>query len=416
MRKNTMLAREFYKQFCEDDIELVKNYLSKRYGRKRELKVFGVVYDILHQCDIACIGCGTNAIPHGQELILNPEPSLQQILTVFEKIQRYSELINVPVFINIGGGEPFLRSDIIEVLKNAAKIFGVSSVGVDTNGTLEDAFPRIIEAMNHASYVGISINGLEQYHNWWAGNRKINPYERSMGTLSQICNCGDDYIDKLEITSVATNRNLNDIPELIRILAHMGVRHYSVHRAMPVGRMSRHPELLPTAGEYFSLMINIIKVAEETGIDVHIHHSIESIHETLLLGLSTYAEDKAGNPDMGSSLGIEPEGCLVFDPWCTSGMWKLLSSGCIYDTDLEFADLLTGKGSVFDITKTYTAPHLRCSGCKYPCSGGSRIVAAATNLLGISERDALLTDLLSAMTSVDPACPLYKEEKDDDEV
>lgn len=50
-----------------------------------------------------------------------------------------------------------------------------------------------------------------------------------------------------------------------------------------------------------------------------------------------------------------------------------------------------------------------------PCSGGSRIVSAASSLLDINEKDAQLTDLLSAMTAVDPACPLYEEEEDDDE-
>lgn len=410
-----MLATDFYSQFSSNDIELVKKYLSNRYGKKKSSNTFGVVYDILHQCDIACVGCGTNAIYHGQDRIFPMEPSLEQIEIVFQKIKDYAKYANVPVFVNIGGGEPFLRKDIISILKSASKMFGASGVGVDTNGTLDEAYALICEAMNYCSYVGISVNGLENYHNWWAGNQKINPFRRSMNTIKMLCDSSHDICDKLEVTSVATNRNLGDIPQLIRILADMGVKKYSIHRAMPVGRMSRHSELLPTSKDYFNLLIDVIKVSKETGIDVHIHHSIESIHETLLLGLSTYAEDKVGNPDMGSSVGIEPEGHLVFDPWCTSGMWKLLSSGCIYDENMQFVDLLTDKGSVFDISKTYTAPHLRCHGCKFPCSGGSRIVAAANSLIGVNEEAAQLSSLLSAMMAVDPACPLYSEEDEDDE-
>ena len=410
-----MKTSEFYSQFSDSDVELVKNYLERRYVKKKSSKKFGIVYDILHQCDLNCIGCGTNALYTGSRRFSEVQPSFQQIQYVFSKVKTYADSIDIPVFINIGGGEPFLRDDILNILKSASEFFGVDGVGVDTNGTLDCSYELISQAMSYSSYVGISVNGLEEYHNWWAGNKRINPFQRSMDTVKRLCDAGGDMREKLEVTSVATNKNLNDIPQLIEILADVGVKNYSIHRAMPVGRMSRHKELLPKAEDYFELLIRVIKIANKTGMDVHIHHSIESIHETLLLGLSTYEEDKVGNPDMGSSIGIEPEGRLVFDPWCTSGMWTLLSSGCIYDRSLRFENLLTDKGSVFDISKTYTAPHLRCNGCTKPCSGGSRIVAAATSLLDIDEKEAQLTDLLSAMTAIDPACPLYEEEVDDDE-
>ena len=410
-----MNANEFYKQFSAKDIEMVKEYLKKRYSKKKSTKKFGIVYDILHQCDLNCVGCGTNAVYAGQTRLDDVQPSFQQIEHVFSKIKTYADSANTPVFINIGGGEPFLRKDILTILKSASEYFGVSGVGVDTNGTLDDAYELISQAMQFSSYIGISVNGLENYHNWWAGNKRINPFQRSMDTIKRLCDAGSYQCMKLEVTSVATNKNLADMPKLIEILADMGVKNYSIHRAMPVGRMSKHRELLPTAKEYFELLISIIEAANKTGMDVHIHHSIESIHETLMLGLPTYEEDKVGNPDLGSSIGIEPEGRLVFDPWCTSGMWTLLSSGCIYDSNLKFEELLTDKGSVFDISKTYTAPHLRCNGCQMPCSGGSRIVSASSSLLDLSENDAQLTDLLSAMVTVDPACPLYEEVDEDEE-
>ena len=410
-----MNVNEFYSQFNSSDVELVKSYLQKRYVKKKSSKKFGIVYDILHQCDLNCIGCGTNAVYIGQTRLDDVQPSFQQIRYVLYKVKTYVDSINVPVFVNIGGGEPFLRKDILDILKSASELFGEDGVGVDTNGTLDCSYELINQAMKYSSYVGISVNGLEDYHNWWAGNKRINPFQRSMDTIKKLCDSGDYQREKLEVTSVATNRNLGDIPKLIEMLSDIGVKNYSIHRAMPVGRMSRRKELLPTAKEYFELLVSVIKAADKTGMDVHIHHSTESIHETLMLGLSTYEEDKVGNPDIGSSIGIEPEGRLVFDPWCTSGMWTLLSSGCIYDNNLKFEELLTDKGSVFDISKTYTAPHLRCNGCQMPCSGGSRIVSAANSLLDVTEKDVQLSDLLSAMIAMDPACPFYKEEEDDEE-
>ena len=36
-----------------------------------------------------------------------------------------------------------------------------------------------------------------------------------MDTIKRLCDAGDYQRQKLEVTSVATNRNLGDIPELI---------------------------------------------------------------------------------------------------------------------------------------------------------------------------------------------------------
>lgn len=54
---------------------------------------------------------------------------------------------------------------------------------MDTNGTLDCSYELINQAMKYSSYIGISVNGLEDYHNWWAGNKRINPFQRSMDTI-----------------------------------------------------------------------------------------------------------------------------------------------------------------------------------------------------------------------------------------
>jgi predicted metal-binding protein len=55
----------------------------------------------------------------------------------------------------------------------------------------------------------------------------------------------------------------------------------------------------------------------------------------------------------------------------------------------------------------YTAPHLRCRGCCFDCSGGSRIAAAASVLNTMKTAEITESHILAAMTEVDPACPLF---------
>jgi MoaA/NifB/PqqE/SkfB family radical SAM enzyme len=396
-----------YDKYTPVQIDALKEHFLSRFEYRTNKKIFGVVYDIIHQCDLNCRGCGTNATFTPEKSIDVTMPSLNEIRNAFKKIKAYADSNNLPVFINIGGGEPFLRRDIHDILKEASDFFGVSGVGVDTNGTLDNSYELITSVLDYVSYVGISINGLEDYHNWWAGNNKINAFNHSINVVERLCSDSQNA-KKIEVTSVATKKNIDELPDLMDILVGIGVRNYSIHRAMSVGRMAYNLDIVPDADDYLHLLVSMVEKSRINGLKVHLHHSIESIHATLLLGLNTYAPDKIGDPDAGSSLGIEPEGQLVFDPWCTTGIWKRLSGGNIYEDTTDFTRILENEsGTVFDLAKMYTAPHLRCQGCSQNCSGGSRIAAAATRLSVLDESMISDSDILSAMTAIDPACPLF---------
>jgi len=337
-------------------------------------------------------------------------------MIVLEKIRAYVTERQITCFVNYGGGEPFLRSDFDEIVEKTAEFFGPDGVGIDTNGTVEGQLARIQRLAPHFSYLGISVDGLEDYHNWWRGGRiDGGAFQR---TISLIKELGSDptVVGKLEVSSVASKSNLEQIPQLMEFLCELGMKKYSVHRAMAVGRMELMADLIPNAKQYFKLLVDVIETANRLGMDAHLHHSIESIYATLLLGLPTYIPDKIGNPDAGSSLGIEPGGLLVFDPWSMRGVWSLLTGGKLLsdDTDLEMI-LDTNTGTVLDLAKLYTAPHVRCRGCSFPCSGGNRVAAAAQYLIKhygrLTPQKITESHILQAMTEIDPACPLYLKEK-----
>jgi len=405
------ILEKLKRKYTDDQIKKLMIHLQKRVdARKTKSNHCGIVFDILHYCDLACIGCGTDARYVNTLIVNDPRPTLKDIEKVFKKIKRYQEKTNKSVFINIGGGEPFMRFDILEVLKMAAEYFTPKSVGVDTNGSLPRSFELISKAMPYLDYLGISVNGLENYHNWWSGNSKINAFRNSTSVVKRLCE-NSKWRKILEVSSVSTTKNYNEIPQLIEFLSSLGVENYSIHRAMPVGRMAKHIDLIPNSEQYFELLIAMIEAGENHKMNIHLHHSIESIYATLLLKLRTYLPDKVGNPDMASSIGIEPEGLVVFDPWCTTGVWKTLNAGNILDDEIELYDLLeTKNGSILDAAKVYTAPNVRCNGCSHECSGGSRIAAAVNYLQDINTDEITITDIYGGMQEVDPACPLYKGE------
>ena len=402
--------KQFYASLSDDTKEELRIYLERRFAARNASPKVGVVFDVLHNCILRCRGCGTNAAFSRDMQRVSCAPTITQISQVFSKLKEYSRQTGNRIFVNIGGGEPFLRRDILDILRLAAEYFGPENVGVDTNAAQEDSEQLLTEAMPFVSYIGTSINGLRDYHNWWAGNDDIDAFARAAATVRNLCK-NPAFSGKIEVTSVATKKNMAELPALMQFLADLGIKQYSVHRAIPVGRMVLHQDLIPDASDYLHLLISLMHSAADTGLDFHMHHSIESIHAALLLGMDTYSYDRIGNPDALSSIGIDPECNVVFDPWCTTGCWKQLSSGNLLTFPGTLDEMLHAPDSVFEKTAAFTSSGNRCRGCPMKCSGGSRIVAATHELCGRPVGAVSVQDIYTVMQAVDPACPLYHKDR-----
>lgn len=397
MKKN---ITQFYSILSEDDKSLLVEYLCSKptfFEKKR----INIVMDILHCCNLNCMGCGTNAQKTQKTILNHPSPSISQIKTACMKIKHFSEKNNLDVFINIGGGEPFLRSDITEVIDVIHHFFGSKSIGIDTNASLPYSYEKIKSVLPKISYLGISLNGLKSYHNWWSNVSDFDAYDNTTNVIKKLCK-SSDYSHKIEVTSVATKKNSSDLPELIGILSSFGVKKYSVHRAIPVGRMKNQYSIMPDAKDYLLLLISLIKAAKKHQMDFHIHHSIENIHKTLLLQQTTFDHTLYSDANHQSSIGITPEGDIVFNAWCMVDIWKELSCGNVFYSEKTLDDMFTDAKTKYYSIYSSSLLDKRCHGCKEPCSGGNRIVAASNALINFP-----MMSFNEAFVAVDPACPKY---------
>lgn len=408
MRTDTKTMYDF---LSDDQISILECHLQSRFTNNHSSEKFNVVFDLLHQCDINCIGCGTNAIRiQGVHRIENPELTFEAIEMILLKIKKYAETENKEVFINYGGGEPFLRNDIIRILKRSYELFGVNGVGIDTNASLLDSYERISQAAPYVSYIGVSINGLHDYHNWWANNHTFDVYERATGVIRKLSEV-PEIISKLEVTTVATTKNIDSIPALMEVLSGWGVKNYSVHRAIPVGRMDKQKmELIPSWKQYLLLLLKMIETAKKTGMNAHLHHSIEGIHGALMCGIDTLADQKLIDKNHRSSIGVGTNGELTIDPWCTVGYWKNLSLGNILCDFKTIEELFAENQEKIAAIQNCYAVDYRCDGCNERCSGGNRIVAAATYLKEMKSNYSS-ESIFRAFSKKDPACPLYEVSK-----
>ena len=230
----------FFGEMSSIQMELLASHLYKRLHQPERRSGLGIVFDITKWCNQGCVLCCTDArrIPPAIGRTIpsdKAELTTQQVFRILREIKTYAEQSATDsVFINFGGGEPFLRPDFVEIVVEVSRIFGPESVGFDSNGTR--ARVTDIEILkDHVSYIGVSIDGLENYHNKWRNTGKENGFRQATSFIQEILKI-PGIAEKLEVSTVPTKSNLNQIPELLFSLSEMGVRKYSIHRTMPVGR------------------------------------------------------------------------------------------------------------------------------------------------------------------------------------
>lgn len=389
-------------------LQQVCDYLEKRRSQKAlGDDTFGVVFAITKFCNLACRHCAVGARYLDRSIATTDgDLSKNQILNIIDKVRRYGVETKLPVFFMFGGGEPTLREDFQDILKHAAGAFGETNVGFCTNGTYRPV-SEVIELAQHVGLLEVSLDGFEAYHNAWRtpGQEgfQMNAFDRTVNLIKAAVGACPD---KLEVTSVVTRDNLSTLPDFVRFVRGLGARNYSIHRPIPVGRMASQRSKIPSIAEYYYLLASMATVAAENEcFQLHLHHSLESVHSALLLGADIHWSDLP----MGSrrhSIGISWDGSVHFDPWSLVPPFHHLSPGNLLENGKELADFWHSHDSILGLVAHAKKANVRCRRCPEKCSGGMRL-SAMTDFLIDREDELTLGDILAAVSSVDPACPLH---------
>lgn len=411
-RLREFLAREFHLQ--DEDLQAIINYLKRRRLEVREKENFGIVYAITRYCNLICKHCGVNArLFETERGYPHFETSFDDVCTIVERIREYVQANGLQPFLMFGGGEPTLRPDFKQILAYAAEQFGSANVGFCTNGTLWAA-DDLAEVERHVGLIEISIDGPEKYHNSWRNPRKLsrlgNVSQRVMTLVTQSLRL-DRLRRKLEVSSIVTKSNLALLPLIAKDLREAGVKTYSVHRAMPVGRMARRLGQIPTPYDYIHFFVTMARLrSEDWSFDLHLHHSLESIYSALLLGEDIHQS----RLPMGSrrhSIGIDWNGSVHFDPWSLVAPFDRLSAGNLLRDRADLASLMEEPSSIMHLAGDIVKKNVRCRQCAMSCTGGMRLNAISHYVhssVGKGTRDVSDSHLVAGLSQIDPACPLYE--------
>jgi len=178
-----------------------------------------VVYNCTSRCNLNCMHCysSSRSAPGDSEL------------TTDEAKRLLSQLARVNCSVVLfSGGEPLLRSDLFELLAQARRL-GLR-VALSTNGTLIDSAVAKKLADLGASYVGISIDGNEEFHDKFRGVKGS-----FKAALAGIENCRKENL-KTGLRFTMTKLNVAHVPVVFDVAASVGVRRICFYHLVRAGR------------------------------------------------------------------------------------------------------------------------------------------------------------------------------------
>ena len=235
----------------------IQNFIHDRF-RENETRIHELNYlfwECTLRCNLSCLHCGSDC----QSASGIVDMPFEDLLSAVEPLNRIYKPESITVVFT--GGEPLLRADLPECGSKLRE--NGFRWGIVTNGYLynESVHGRLLAAGMGA--LTLSIDGLEESHNWLRNNKKS--YEKAVDALKLITTAPRLNYD---IVTCVNARNIGELPVLKRILNDHGVKAWRLFTIAPIGRARYNQELKLNPGQVHKLMEFIVNSRGQAGMDV----------------------------------------------------------------------------------------------------------------------------------------------------
>jgi len=191
------------------------------------------------RCNMCCLHCGSDC---SQNSSFNDMP-LADFISALDTIKSKPDNFTVV----LTGGEPLLRKDIelcgIEIRKHGARWSLV------TNGYLFDKQKHISLLNAGLGALTISLDGLEETHNWLRNNK--NSFQKVDAAIGLAASSSRLNFD---VVTCVNGRNILELPSIFNYLVGKGVKAWRLFTIVPIGRAKNNPELLLTDFQFKELL------------------------------------------------------------------------------------------------------------------------------------------------------------------
>lgn len=234
----------------------LKRYLHRQYvlDQRKGHELTYLFWESTLRCNINCLHCGSDC----HKDVAQPDMPKEDFFAVLDAINLRPHL---PTLVVITGGEPLLRRDLEEcgyAIRKRGFNWGIVSNGYAYT-------PQRHNGLMNAGMgtITISLDGLEDTHNWLRNNKQS--FSRALSALELIAaERGLTY----DVVTCVNCRNIYQLPQLLGLLVSRGIKAWRLFTIAPIGRAKGADEMALDAAQMKYLMDFIVQCRKRSDIDV----------------------------------------------------------------------------------------------------------------------------------------------------
>ncbi len=216
----------------EEKQKEMDEFQEERLDYMKHPALCNLFLEVTSRCNARCEHCGSrcDAKEQGKEISADDlKKALKEIADCYDASS---------IFLNVTGGEPLMRKDLFDILEYAVSLgyyWGMTSNGM----LIDQEMVKKLEKAN-MSTVSISIDGLKDTHESF---RKVpNCYEKIFEGIRLMQE--SPVIEKVQVTTVANQKNIDELEELYQLLLDHGVQYWRIVSCDPIGRALDNNQIL----------------------------------------------------------------------------------------------------------------------------------------------------------------------------
>jgi radical SAM protein with 4Fe4S-binding SPASM domain len=345
----------------------------------KSVPIRDVRFQVTHACNLKCPHCFSSS---GKKL--------EDELTLEEAKEMINQLADAGMKIfTFTGGEPLLRKDFVMELLGYLKNLGVYS-RLFTNGymlteKLSDEFKK--KGLNE---IQVSLDGLKNTHNNFRGIS--SSFEHAIEALKYSKAAGISTFVRITLIP----QNVDEIPELIELLAKLDIDGIRVRPFVSVGRGKENEQYIPSPDDFEKAFTYLTAKRRSSGLNIQLlSPSFAFLYDKGLDTAIFKPEFKGKGCTCGTELcAISPDGWLKACGYFSETLGNV--------REKNISELWTDHKFVCNMRKISKFDEF-CMKCDYLslCGGGCR--ASAYENLG-------------SMEAPDPLCPLWRKAVENGEI
>lgn len=213
----------------DTELDLLFEQWKERIDRLiREHPLQIISWEATRRCNMKCVHCGSPP----EEVNIADELTTDEVVGAFDQIAHDCDMSQLR-HINITGGEPFVRQDLLDILQRISRKPCYRNIDIQTNGLILYENPELLDELKKhgVTGIGISIDGLKDTHD--AFRQMANGFRKAFEAARLAVK--KDYV--VTVSTVAHAKNVDEIPELFRLVkAEIQPRVFRLMTIDPIGR------------------------------------------------------------------------------------------------------------------------------------------------------------------------------------